>query len=411
MSSPLRFHRHARQCIDSVVREGYAALAHDKASCHAFTSLLAHVRACSTLLRPHGDAPEAVRVLVNLARYHREFLRDLTAWPGGADSMHRLVHSLACHLLARYPVPIMMTGVWYGKHTPSRRPERRWWISHASGTRFRDIPDMPLKLTRKMERLLLASPAHMPMRAAMRRAELLGLDAPRELVDAVLTTDLAHDLEHGEYWRETFHFFINHWQDIGAAKIKPIVDFLYAVRLRTAEQMTPTGLVFIPPPEPTFTLAGRTPRSLQKQIDEWHRELGMRRSGLDAHRVLGRTWATLGLGEFRFHEPPQADGAEAVDWLIDELLHTNELRAEGRTLHHCVASYEWRCVQGLSRIFSLRRRSGDGPAQPRYTVEVDPRTRTIVQIRGHRNALAVGQPRRILGMWAQHMRLTMAEHA
>jgi len=404
MSDTIQFHRHARQCIDRAVHDGFAALADDDAAASAYAHLLAHVRACSPLLRPAATATTAAQALANLARHHREFRTDVTAWSGATGDVHVQVHALAHHLLARYPVPPMMTGVWFGADEPANRDERRWWIAHASGRRFRDIEGLPVQLTRKMEHLLIASPPHLPLRAALRRAELLGLDAPAELVDAVLATELAADLEHGDFWRSVFHFFIHHWAELGPVKIKPIIDFLYAMKIRPSEVVTAAGTTIQPPPQPAFSIAGRTPHSLQRLIEAWHTELGRRRHA-------GRTWASSGLGGFHFCESPQGDDDEVAHWWIEELLHSSELRDEGRTLRHCVASYEWRCLRGLSNIWSLRRQSGDGPPQPRYTVEVDPQTRTIVQIRGYQNCRATGQPRRILDLWAQRERLTLAQHA
>lgn len=405
MSDTIQFHRHARQCIDRAVHDGFTTLADDGEAVGAYARLLAHVRACSPLLRPAATAPTAAQALANLARHHRDFRADVSAFAGVTGSVHVQVHALAHHLLARYPVPAMMTGVWFGADDPGNRDERRWWISHASGRRFRDIDGLPVQLTRRMEHLLLnASPQHLPLRTALRRAELLGLDAPTELVDAVLATELATDLEHGEFWRSVFHFFIHHWNELGPVKIKPIVDFLYAMKIRPAEVTTAAGTVVQPPPQPAFSIAGRTPQSLQRLLEAWHAELGRRRHA-------GRCWTASGYGAFHFCEAPQGDDGELANWRLEEILHSSELRDEGRALRHCVASYEWRCLQGTSSIWSLRRQSGDGPAQPRYTVEVDPQTRTIVQIRGYQNCRASGQPRRILDLWAQRERLTLPEHA
>lgn len=187
-------------------------------------------------------------------------------------------------------------------------------------------------------------------------------------------------------------------------KIKPIVDFLYAMKIRPAEVTTAAGTVVQPPSQPAFSIAGRAPQSLQRLLAAWHAELGRR-----LH--TGRCWKASGCAEFHLCEAPQGDDGEAARWRLAEILHGSELRDEGRALHHCVASYEWRCLRGTSSIWSLRRQSGEGPPQPRYTVEVDPQTRTIVQIRGYQNCRASGQPRRILDLWAERERLTLPEHA
>ncbi|WP_437565944.1 hypothetical protein [Sorangium sp. So ce542] len=83
---------------------------------------------------------------------------------------------------------------------------QRWFIEHANGRPFREIAGLPVRMTRRMEHILLTSPPHLSLQAAMRRAEILALDGPPELVDTILTTDLAVDLGHGDLWREALRF-------------------------------------------------------------------------------------------------------------------------------------------------------------------------------------------------------------
>jgi hypothetical protein len=403
MSDPARFHDHARRRLDREIHAGYAAL--DGSARVAFGALVAHARSCSSLLKidRSGRSP-GVQALVNLARHHAEFRAEIADWPGGDAGVHALVASLARHLLARYPVPAVMHAVWFGADEPGDRAARRWWIAHAGGQPLRAIEGLPLRLTRRMERIFIDSPHHLPLRAALRRAELLGLDAPQDLVDAVLATDLAVDLEHGEFWRGAFHWLIHHWRSLDPARVGPLVDFFYARRIRSVEVMTPGGPTLKPPPDPTFSLAGRTPQSVQRLLAEWHAELAVRRHS-------GRTWRACGLAGLEFAEPPRDDEDVAAVWRIEELLHSSELRSEGRVLHHCVASYEWRCLRGDASIWSLRRRSGDGPLLSTYTIEVDPRSRRIVQIRGQRNSRVSGLPQRIIAAWAERERLEVTTSA
>lgn len=402
MSDRTRFHQHARRGLDAAVRASFTALADDPAARACFARLLERVRERSPLLRS-GDAIAAVDVLRHLARRHTRHVGAIDDWTGGSDSFHVEVHALVQHLLARYPVPRLFVSAWLGADDASRLAEQEWCIAHGAGRRLRDVPDLPLRLTRRMEHILLTSPPHLPIRAAMRRAELLGLDAPPGLVDAILQTDLAADLTEGEFWRSAMHFFVNHWDALGATRVKAIVDFLYATRVRSSPCATPDGVVLQPPPDPRFSLAGRTPQSLQRLVDAWHAELGRR------HHT-GRSWTPSGWSGLRYLDAAEPD-APATRWHIEELLHSGALLAEGRTLHHCVATYEWSCIRGAASIWSLRRQAAEGEARPVYTIEVDPRTRTIVQIRGKRNRHAAGHPRRIIATWARQERLTLAEYA
>lgn len=406
MSDTILFHQNARRGLDAAVRAGFLALSDDPAARTTYTRLLALARERSTLLRPgRGPAQRdaAVVALKNLARHHGDYLAPLDTWSGGDGSVQALVHGLAQHLLARYPVPRLLAGVWFDDEDTDGSEARRWFVAHAAGRRFRDIEDMPLRLTRRMEHILLTSPPHLPLRAALRRAELLGLDAPEALVDAVLRTDLALDLTEGEFWRSALHFFIHHWEALGAERVQAIVDFLYAVRIRPTELATRDGVVVQPPPQPQFSLAGRTPQSLQRLVEAWHRELGR-------GRATGRAWAPSGLSGMQYLGAPEP-GFETARWHIEEILHSSALVAEGRVLHHCVATYERRCVVGSSSIWSLRRQFEEAAPRPIFTVEVDPRTRTIVQVRGYRNKRATDHPRQILALWARQERLVLADQA
>jgi hypothetical protein len=219
----------------------------------------------------------------------------------------------------------------------------------------------------------------------------------------VLRTDLAVDLTEGEFWRSALHFFIHHWEALGPERVQAIVDFLYAVRIRPAQLATRDGVIMQPPPQPGFSLAGRTPQSLQRLVEAWHRELGR-------GRATGRGWAPSGMSGMQYLGAPEV-GVEAARWSIEEILHSSALVAEGRVLRHCVATYELRCLRGASSIWSLRRQVEDAAPRSIFTVEVDPRTRTIVQVRGYRNQRASDHPRQILALWARQERLVLADHA
>lgn len=64
------------------------------------------------------------------------------------------------------------------------------------------------------------------------------------------------------------------------------------------------------------------------------------------------------------------------------------------------ATYARRCIAGVSRIWSLRRVNRSGPATPVLTIEVDPQSQQIVQLRGDRNQRASGLPLALVRQWA-----------
>ena len=72
---------------------------------------------------------------------------------------------------------------------------------------------------------------------------------------------------------------------------------------------------------------------------------------------------------------------------IRELLSNAELGAEGREMGHCVYIYAKSCRNGSTSIWSLGVEDGKGHRHRILTIAIDPRSRTITQIRDRFNAL------------------------
>jgi hypothetical protein len=242
-----------------------------------------------------------------------------------------------------------------------------------------------------MEHIFLASHDHLPIEHAMRKAELLALGAPVEFVKAVMSTRLATDLSHGEFWRTVWLFLIANADDVDPAQIAPMIDYIQAVRHDRITVETPNGNVEVDPPQPAFSMKGRTVLSMQRLMKDWHQSLGGNNDAL--------SWAPSPFEPLLLVEPSLDDARIARRWQLMELTNSAQLRREGAALHHCVASYAGRCCRGVSSIWSLRLWQGD-KVRPVLTVEVDSRRRTVVQARGRANRTASGKLLRLLHDWA-----------
>ena len=395
-------HRHARRRLDELVRAGYHTLILSTVTTRRmYTRLLHTVRQRSTMLRAIGDHAllgRAINALVALAREHDRHVAPPETWTGGEDSVYALVQSLAEHLLGHYPVPRCLAMVWLEPASDATREGREWFIAHARGQRFRSIPELPMRMTRKMERLLIRSPHHLNIRAAMRRAELLALGAKPELVEALLSTRLGEDLSEGDFWRDCMHWFVHHWDEIGADKLAAIIEFIDGQRFEDTTIYNRHGVIVEPPPDPEFTLRGRTPRSVFRLMAQREYELALRREG-------AMTWAASGIVGFAYHEQPRtaADGGRPqAQWQIVELRDSKQLNVEGSRMHHCVGIYARACFRGRTAIWSLRRRSpGSEAFERRCTIEVNLASRQIVQVRAHCNHSPSDYARQLIGRWAK----------
>ena len=402
MSPAERSVRHAKLRTDRAISQAYIRLAADARARATFNELLRSIRGRSPRLL---DAPVidgrhlGVEALVNLARFADAYVRTTEDWTGSSASWRGCVNSLAQHLLSGYRIPAFLSAAWFATDDRYAEAKRRWFVAHAAGASFRSLT-LPIRLTSKMEHILLGSRDHFGIEYALRRAELLGLGADQRLTDAVLATRPALDLDNGDFWRTVWLFLIENSGSIDGAQVGPIIDFVHAVRHERVAVETAEGIVMREPPQPQFSLKGRTARSVLRLMDQWHRELGLVTGGL--------RWEPSRLRPMVIETPQEDPDAPPILWEMTELTNSAQLRAEGVALHHCVASYSHNCWRGASRIWSLRRQR-DAKVRSIVTVEVDPARRTIVQARGFRNRRASGKPLQLVQAWAarEHLRLAL----
>jgi hypothetical protein len=393
--------RHSKRHADHAISQGYSALTTDAAARAAFTDLLARVRerSPSILLAPVVDRRHlGVEALFHLARSVRAHVRPSASWEGSDASWRPAISELAQHLVARHRVPMFFASAWYAGEGAQAESQRQWYVAHGGGARLRSL-DLPICLTSRMEHFLLGSPDHLSIECAIRRAELFGLGACADLVSAVLATRLATDLTNTGFWRTVWMFLIANDHVIERAQIRPLVDFLHVLRHERTRVETAAGAIWADPPQPDFSLKGRTPQSLLRLMTQWRRGSGMVTGGL--------SWTPSRIRPLVIDVPGSHPDAAPVRWQLTELTNGAQLRTEGLTLRHCVGQYAYRCWRGHSRIWSLRIRR-DARLRPVATVEIDLKRHAIIQARGYRDRPASRAALSILQTWAWRERLRLA---
>ena len=148
------------------------------------------------------------------------------------------------------------------------------------------------------------------------------------------------------------------------------------------------------PPQPGFSLKGRSVAGLLAQAAQWHRRTRRARRYWGYRLDLGTHWAGLSISNFT--------SAEDSTVQIVQLLSYAELVEEGSVQKHCVSSYVYSCLRGRCGIFSLRRHGAR-----LLTLEVRA-NRQIVQIRGRANRRVTDSERTWLGQWAASAGLTLS---
>ena len=135
----------------------------------------------------------------------------------------------------------------------------------------------------------MRAPAHCSVEQAIRFAQVLALRGDVRLVEALLGSRLGNAFENEEFWATVIRFFIEH-PALDRSHVGPIIDYLNDQRFTPRVDFVAPGVrERAGPPQPNLTIRGRTPQSLLRQVERWHRELGKRRSGKS-----GSAWKSSG---------------------------------------------------------------------------------------------------------------------
>ena len=182
------------------------------------------------------------------------------------------------------------------------------------------------------------------------------------------------------YWKEIARFFARNPLSVPA--MDDLADYLLAARQENRE----------------FTLKGRTLASLQRKMEDWHRELRREQT------ICGGAWAGSPLPDVDY---AAGSKEKPATWRFRQIKTGNALFREGERMHHCVVTYKGACLRGDISIWSLTCEFPIGQVNRGVTMEVTKDGR-IVQCRGFANRLPYGNEVTMVKRWAQEHALTWA---
>ncbi|MDB5334537.1 MAG: hypothetical protein JWN70_156 [Planctomycetaceae bacterium] len=391
-----------------------------KLLCEAYDSLQASTfvrQAFRELLTVVGDATDLIQTntvisqyglgrgntylgaLLALAHHAQDWIRPPTAWKPNTHNVDRQFQSLARHLFARWPVPTFMDSVWFQGISSDALEKQTWFVHLGLGENIRTLP-LPIPYTKRMAHHFMQAPAESTVEEALRWGQIRALGGSARLVKSVTGTRLRTCYKENEFWTTVIQFLIaNPMLDL--AHVGPLIDYLHNEKFTPQEVFVPPGRVERrPPPQPNLTMKGRSPETLLRNVEAWHRNLSK-------VNQTAAEWVTSGICGFRFVEGDEA-GGNAKIWTATELLSSSALIAEGRKMKHCVATYARSCAQGLCSIWALETESIAGRSKV-LTLEVLNQTRVLVQARGKCNVMPTQKERGILQRWADQAGLQLAK--
>jgi hypothetical protein len=401
------FRQSGKQQLDDAIHAHRRALArHHIGALPAYEQLLRYVQTRTALLHP-TNSPKDHRGklndgLVALALYHSDWLRSVETWVPTQQNCYPQFASLAQHLFARFPVPACMTSVWFDLPLGERLPQHTWYKHLGLGQNIRTA-SLPMQLTRTMAHLFHQAPHHFSAVAALRWAQVRGMGGNEALARAVVGTRLGKILENEVFWETVLQFFVNQ-PSLDLAQVGPIVDFLQHQRFEWRDGVSPTGaLGKQPPPQPDFTMRGRTTASLGRLVREWHRQLGQE------SQQPSIAWQRSAINEFQMVEGSEELGNVRI-WTVSELLNSRALFLEGQSMRHCVATYVKSCIRRQTSIWSMQIEHQRGRHRV-LTIEVDLLKRTICQARKKANQRPHEKEIAVMERWAKEQGLKVSDTA
>lgn len=349
----------------------------------------------------HAAGNTWIEGLVALAHHWHGWQRPVEDWKPRTHNTRRQFASLARHLLAQYPVPSFMDSVWLLGTSPSALRFQHWFWHIGTGKSIRTA-DVPIMLTKRMAHYFMLAPGDCSVDQALRWGQVLGLGGNPRLARAIITSRLGEHFENDDFWITVVRFFIENPM-LDLAQTGPIIDYLHNQRFVQREEFAAPGVIERrPPSQPNLSMKGRSPESLLRQVERWHRQLAKESVDLKAE------WPTSGIRPFDWIEG--REGSENLRrWTIRELLSAKALVSEGRAMQHCVATYVRSCARRDTSIWSLQMENYEGSHRI-LTVEVRLASKTICQARGKRNMLPDAKAKDILRRWASEQGLRLADY-
>lgn len=341
--------------------------------------------------------PDLLAGTIALASNYPSWIRPLEEWKPVTHNRERQFSSLARHLLAQYDVPVFMDIAF----TRRNRVHQEWFIHIGSGNNIRTAKKLPVSLTKRMAHHFMSAPSGYSIEEALRWGQVHGLGGDKRLMKALRETRLVNEFRDNNFWVTVFEFFIRHPM-LDTIHINPIIDYIWNQKYENRMVFVARGVAENQgPQQPNFSMKGRTPETLLRQVENWHRQLGREsRSG-------NFQWVHSPIKDFQWVEGT-IKNKNMKTWRIRELLNSKELIAEGRAMRHCVASYAHSCKSGRSSIWSMTMEDYDG-INKLLTIEVGNRE-VISQVRGLYNRRPTEKEKSIIRRWAEKEKLELASY-
>lgn len=323
--------------------------------------------------------------LACVAKEHAFFIRNIEDWKPKGRSPETLFANLVRHLFVKYDVPSCMTSLWFDNEN---QLARSWFIDVGQGKNASKLNHFPVPITKKEAHYFVKAPSKLTFVAAIRFAQAKAMGATPRFVNNLIRTDLGKYLYPNEnFWREVTAFLFRNRPYATAQELEIVIEYIWAQKFaRPWGANTKGQVVRKNPPAPDFSLKGRTWESLWRLAFEWFKVVGITRQVPQewAHFIIKENYVRAATGQC---------------FVFQQLLTKQELFEEGKNMNHCVGSYTDNCKSSRSAIFSLQ--NVLSKENSLVTIEVEPKSRRIVQAKRRFNESPSAAEIVIIKEWAK----------
>lgn len=233
-------------------------------------------------------------------------------------------------------------------------------------------------LTKKMINKLNTEKTNLTFNKRIREIQLTGFQ--NKIVQEVLKSYKVNNFVEDEELFMSYLIYLNNQNlsMLDSNQIMPIFDYVKYFKTLCEQRKV------------DFKLKNYSLSRLYEDMLQWHKELGKTKHDY--------TWEGLDLPVYQ--DITYKDGNEFItkEVKIEELTSSNELRKEGRSMNHCVASYAKSCKNAACFIFSLKVKEFNATnLKSKATIEV--RNNQTVQIRAKNNLEVSNSDMNYINKW------------
>jgi hypothetical protein len=335
-----------------------------------------------------------------LATIYASSVSDLKLWEPYGKSAQSGFYSLAKHLLAKYPQPVLL---WNALQEPAPISVKLApFVAHVAqgGSVFKAVPDLlPVPLTRKQCHELLKASADLGFLYTVRLQQVEAHGGSKRLARLWRSTTNGGDLGTKQdeiFWDGVLAFFCKAGM-FDLNQVKPLLDYIEYRRRGNRD----------------FSMKGRTMMALLRDMEEWHKELADHRRAQARAPEKDVNFFPSGFNRMTIDLSKKSEyGNKIIEkavYDVFEILSSRELRDEGTAMRHCVYSYRSSIEQKRISIWSMVGHVDKGSFRE-LTIEVNNQSRMITQARAVCNGRGDSRAIRAMQTWAIKNGITIGTH-